>query len=256
MKFAYLGSGSKGNAAVVSGGDTHVLLDCGFRASEAERRLEALGLRADQLSAIVVTHEHGDHIAGVDVLARRNKVPVFLTRGTYRSGRLKAGVEAHMICAHSPFAVRELQITPYPVPHDAREPCQYTFSDGVHKLGVLSDTGRITQHITETLADCDALALEFNHDAAMLARGPYPPQLKARVGGGLGHLSNDQAAGLLRSLGAGKLQHVVLAHLSEQNNCPDLARNAAAQALDCTPDWIQLADQHTGLGWRTLKAQT
>ncbi|MBR9814510.1 MBL fold metallo-hydrolase [bacterium] len=254
MRFAYLGSGSKGNAAVVSSGDTHVLLDCGFRASEAERRLAVLGLQADQLSAIVVTHEHGDHIAGVDVLARRNRVPVFLTSGTFRSGRLKDGVDAQLICAHSVFAVGDLQVTPYPVPHDAREPCQYAFSDGAYKLGVLSDTGRITQHIVETLSDCDALALEFNHDTAMLAAGPYPPQLKARVGGGLGHLSNAQAAGLLQTLGAGKLQHVVLAHLSEQNNCPDLARNAAAQALDCTPDWIHIADQQKGLGWRTLKA--
>lgn len=255
MKFAYLGSGSKGNAAVVSSGDTHVLLDCGFSASEAERRLERLGLRADALSAIVVTHEHGDHIAGVDVLARRNDVPVFLTHGTYGIGRLNQSVDAQLICAHSPFAVGDLQITPYPVPHDAREPCQYTFTDGAYKLGVLSDTGRITKHITETLADCDALALEFNHDSAMLASGPFPPQLKARVGGGLGHLSNTQAAGLLSTLGAGKLQHVVLAHLSEQNNCPDLARDCAAQALGCTPDWIQLADQHAGLGWRTLQAQ-
>ena len=255
MKFAYLGSGSKGNAAVVSSGDTHVLLDCGFRAGEAERRLEALGLRSDALSAIVVTHEHGDHIAGVDVLARRNRVPVYLSHGTHRSGRLKAGVDARLICAHSSFAVGNLQITPYPVPHDAREPCQYTFSDGAWKLGVLSDAGHITQHITDTLADCDALALEFNHDSAMLARGPYPPQLKARVGGGLGHLSNLQAAGLLQTLGAGKLQHVVLAHLSEQNNRPELARDAAAQALGCTSDWIHIADQHEGLGWRTLKAQ-
>lgn len=255
MRFAYLGSGSKGNAAIVSSGKTHVMLDCGFRAREAERRLKRLGLDGTELTAIVVTHEHGDHMAGVDVLARRYKVPVYLSRGTHRSGRLRDDIDARLICTHTPFEVGDLCITPYPVPHDAREPCQYTFSDGARKLGVLSDTGRITQHIAETLSDCDALALEFNHDLEMLARGPYPPALKQRVGGDLGHLNNGQSAALLSRLGQGRLQHLVVAHISEHNNRPELARESAAQALDCTPDWVQLATQADGLAWRALTNQ-
>lgn len=254
MRFAYLGSGSKGNAAIVSSDNTHVLLDCGFRAREAERRLKRLGLDGTDLTAIVVTHEHGDHMAGVDVLARRYRLPVFLSRGTHRSGRLGDDIDARLICTHTPFEIDGLCVTPYPVPHDAREPCQYTFSDGAHKLGVLSDTGRITQHIVDTLSGCDALALEFNHDLELLARGPYPPALKQRVGGELGHLNNGQSAALLARLGLARLQHLVVAHISQHNNRPTLALEAAADALGCTPDWVQLATQDDGLEWRELRA--
>lgn len=255
MRFAYLGSGSRGNAAVVTAGRTQVLLDCGFPAGEAEQRLARLDLVASELSAIVVTHEHGDHIGGVGALARRHRLPVYLTAGTRAASKLHQAVDVRLIDGHSAFTVGDLEIHPYPVPHDAREPCQYVFHDGAFRLGVLSDAGCITPHIRAMLADCDALAIEFNHDVDMLARGPYPPSLKSRVGGRLGHLNNHQAAGLLRHLGAGRLQHVVLAHISEQNNCPDLARDAAAEALGADAHWIAVADQADGLGWRGLAAR-
>ena len=252
MRFAYLGSGSRGNGAVISSGSTHVLLDCGFPAGEAQRRLQRLGLEASQLAAILVTHEHGDHIGGVSALARRHRLAVFMTLGTRAAGKMHADVDVQVIDGHSPFAVDDLEIPPYPVPHDARQPCQYVFHDGQMRLGVLSDAGCITPHIRSMLAPCDGLAVEFNHDRDMLARGPYPQSLKTRVGGQLGHLSNCQSAGLLAEIGMARLQHLVLAHLSEQNNSQALARQAAATALDVDEDWVQIADQDQGLDWRQL----
>jgi phosphoribosyl 1,2-cyclic phosphodiesterase len=139
------------------------------------------------------------------------------------------------------------------VPHDAREPVQYVFSDGDRRLGVLTDTGCVTPHIERCLDGCDALVLECNHDSEMLRRGAYPPQLKTRIAGRLGHLDNAAAAALLATLDRRRLQHVVAAHLSEQNNCPELARAALAGALGCGSEWIGVADQETGFGWRELR---
>jgi phosphoribosyl 1,2-cyclic phosphodiesterase len=153
---------------------------------------------------------------------------------------------------HSAFALGALHITPFPVPHDAREPCQFVFSDGAIRFGILTDTGSITAHIRRQLDRCDALLLECNHDTAMLADGPYPISLKQRVGGRLGHLSNRQAAELLAALDTSQLTQLVAAHLSDKNNRPELARAALAGALGCEPDWIGIADQAEGLAWRQV----
>lgn len=141
---------------------------------------------------------------------------------------------------------------PFPVPHDAREPCQFAFVHGGQKLGIVSDLGRITPHVARSLDACDALLLECNHDADMLARGPYPDSLKRRVGGDWGHLSNAQAAGLLRGLARERLQALVLTHLSEQNNTPVLARAAVCEALQDDPVWCVCAEQDQGSGWREI----
>jgi len=211
-----------------------------------------LGRSPDELAALLVTHEHGDHIRGVPVLARKYKVPVWSTKGTGMMLQDEALPELHQIDAHLGMEFGDLEIRPYTVPHDAREPCQFVFSDGCLRLGVLTDTGRITAHIRASLDRCDALVLECNHDPLMLAQGPYSSSLKARVGGPLGHLSNVQAAELLGRIDTTRLQHIVAAHLSDKNNHPDLARDALATALDCEPDWIAIAGQETGLDWRTL----
>ncbi len=211
-----------------------------------------LGRSPEQLSALLVTHEHGDHIRGISVLARKYGVPVWSTSGTGIMLQDEALPELHRLDAHAGMEIGDLEIHPCIVPHDAREPCQYVFYDGRRRLGVLTDTGRITAHICEALDRCDALVLECNHDPLMLAQGPYSSSLKARVGGPLGHLSNAQAADLLTRIDATRLQHIVAAHLSEKNNRPELARDALATALDCEPDWIAIAGQETGLGWRTL----
>jgi phosphoribosyl 1,2-cyclic phosphodiesterase len=252
VRFAWLGSGSRGNAAVVTADGCCVMVDCGFSAREAEVRLARLGLAPGDLDAILVTHEHSDHIAGVARLAARHGVSVLATGGTARSFRCAAPLRVETISAHEAFHCGGLEVSPLPVPHDAREPCQFVFGDGAVRLGIITDLGRITAHVIASLAGCDALAVECNHDPAMLAAGPYPPALQRRVGGDLGHLSNAQAAELVAALDTARLKHLVALHLSEVNNTPALARNVLAGVLGCKAGEIEVADQQQGLGWRSL----
>jgi phosphoribosyl 1,2-cyclic phosphodiesterase len=253
MRFASLGSGSEGNALVIESGSTRILVDCGFTLSEAVMRLQRLGIEPHELAAILVTHEHDDHAGGVARLARRFDLPVFLTYGTLVGMRLDARTaRVSLIDSHTPFAIGDLEIHPYPVPHDAREPSQFVFSDGTRRLGMLTDTGDTTAHIEHMLSELDALVLECNHDRDLLMSGPYPPSLKQRISSRYGHLDNDTAARLLGRVDCSRLQHFVAAHLSAQNNRPELARAAAAAALKCGPEWIGLATQAAGFSWRSI----
>ncbi|MFO7593098.1 MAG: MBL fold metallo-hydrolase [Pseudomonadota bacterium] len=254
MRFALLGSGSKGNASLVESGQTRLLIDCGFSVKELEGRMARLGVEADSIDAVLVTHEHNDHLAGVGAFARKYGKPVWLTAGTAKgaAGRLGLLPQCRLLNCHREFAIGDLQVTPFPVPHDAREPCQFVFTNGDKRLGLLTDSGRSTQHIEQQLSACDALILESNHDTGMLRKGPYPPRLQARVGGELGHLSNDQAAAILQRIDCSSLQHLVAAHLSEKNNLPELATSALSEALGCEPEWIALAHQTSGLDWREI----
>jgi phosphoribosyl 1,2-cyclic phosphodiesterase len=201
-----------------------------------------------------VTHEHDDHIGGVARLARRHRIPVWLTPGTLAGFEaLFAGVEQiSMVLNYGTFAVGDLHVQPYPVPHDAREPAQFVFGDGVRRLGVLTDAGCSTPHIESVLSGCDALVLECNHDVEMLRTSSYPQRLRERIGGRFGHLDNGTAAELLSRLDNGKLKHLVAAHLSQENNRPDLARAALAAVMNCEPEWIAIADQAEGLAWRQI----
>ena len=254
MRFASLGSGSEGNALLVATGQTLVLMDCGFGLQDATLRMERLGVSPGQLSGIVITHEHGDHISGVARLARKFNVPVWLTHGTLHS-QLKAFADVaqlHEIDPHRAFAIGEIEVIPYPVPHDAAEPVQYVFSDGARRLGVLTDTGSSTAHIEQTLSGCHALVLECNHDSDMLANGDYPYFLKQRVGGRFGHLNNQDAAGILSRLDASRLQHLVAAHLSRKNNTAALAVRALSGALNCETSWVGVATQEEGFAWREI----
>lgn len=252
MRFASLGSGSRGNATLVESGKTLALVDCGFSCRETERRMARLARSPEQITAILVTHEHGDHLRGVPALARKYNLPVWMSSGTALMLNDEVLPQHHYLDGQAPFVLGDLEVRPYTVPHDAREPCQFVFTDGRHRLGVLTDTGHVTAHICSSLDACDALLLECNHDSAMLATGPYSTRLKRRVGGPFGHLSNDQAASLFTNIDTGRLQHVVAAHLSEQNNQPHLARAALADALDCAKHWIGIAGQEDGLDWRAL----
>lgn len=253
LQFASLGSGSRGNATLIEHESTCLLVDNGFSVVELERRLSRAGRSLDDLGAILVTHEHGDHMRGVAALARRTQLPVWMTTGTAAAVEQCHLIDLHLFNCHQPFAIDDLQVQPFPVPHDAREPAQFVFSDGSRQLGVLTDVGRSTPHIEALLNRCDALLLECNHDTGMLANGRYPPPLKQRVSSDHGHLSNDQAAGLLERIDCSRLQHIVAAHLSEENNTPDQARSALAGALNCTPDWIAVCDQKAGLPWRSIE---
>jgi phosphoribosyl 1,2-cyclic phosphodiesterase len=254
MRFASLGSGSQGNALVVEAQGTRLLLDCGFGLAATVARLGRLGLTPEDLSAIVVTHEHDDHIGGVARLAQRYGIPVWLTPGTIAGFEvLFAGVnEIRMIHNYEVFEIGGLMVQPFPVPHDAREPAQYVIGNGEFRLGVLTDTGCSTRHIETMLSGCDALILECNHDVEMLRTSSYPQKLRERIASRFGHLDNAAAAGLLRSLDNARLKHLVAAHLSQENNRPDLARAALSAAMNCAPEWIAIADQHEGLDWRQL----
>jgi phosphoribosyl 1,2-cyclic phosphodiesterase len=254
MRFASLGSGSEGNGLVVEAGSTRILIDCGFGVRDCAARLARLGIEPASISAIFVTHEHSDHVGGVPAFAGRHGIGVWLTFGTMTAvaGRLDGLARIYGFDSHDAIVVGDLEIMPFPVPHDAREPVQFVVGDGAHRLGVLTDLGMSTPHVRASLDGCDGLVLECNHDRGMLRDGNYPASLKDRIAGRFGHLCNDDAAALLGSLDRSRLQHVVAAHLSRENNRPALARDALAAALDCTPDWIGIADQHEGFGWRAF----
>ena len=253
MRFASLGSGSQGNALLVDASGTRILLDCGFSLSEISRRLARLGLGPGDLTGIVVTHEHDDHIGGVARLARRHGLPVWVTGGTLRGLEdLFHSIELRLIRGYAAFQVGEIFVEPFPVPHDAREPAQYVFSDGVRRLGVLTDAGHVTAHMRRCLDRCNALVLECNHDPRMLEAGDYPEQLKQRISGRFGHLDNASAAQLLGTVDRSRLQHIVAAHLSQSNNRPDLARGALAGVLGAPPELIAVADQQLGTDWHAI----
>jgi phosphoribosyl 1,2-cyclic phosphodiesterase len=257
VRFASLGSGSEGNCLVVEAGRSRLLLDCGFSPRETARRLARLGLDPADLSGIILTHEHSDHVSGAFGFARSAGLPVWMTHGTLaamRESAPEAGSAATIAFVHGDetFCVGDLQVFPFTVPHDAREPVQYVISDGARRLGVLTDTGCATPHVLEMLSGCGALVLEANHDLDMLWKGEYPQALKARIAGRYGHLDNAAAGGILSAIDRSGLKHVVAAHLSKKNNSPELARAAFAAALGCEENWVEVATQNAGFGWREI----
>lgn len=257
MRFASIGSGSAGNGLVVEKNNTRLLVDCGFGLKDAVERLAKLTLTPEQLTGILVTHEHEDHAGGVFKLARKYNIPVWLTHGTLKMLErfLPIGhhIQLHIMDSHESFSIQDIAVHPYAVPHDAREPVQFTFEDGLYKLGVLTDTGISTPHIEYMLTACNALVLECNHDLEMLMSGPYTWSLKNRVSSRLGHLDNNTAAALLAKLDNHKLQHLIAAHLSEKNNHPDIVKRTLSTVLNCQQDWIGIACQHKGFNWRALQ---
>jgi phosphoribosyl 1,2-cyclic phosphodiesterase len=242
--FASLGSGSRGNGTLVEIGGELFLVDCGFGLKQAERRLARLGVRPGDLSAILVTHEHSDHIAGTAALSHRYAVPVFASYGTLRSTPSLVG---HAFDPHQPFQVGAVTVHPVIVPHDAREPTQYVFQHGATRLGVVSDLGHVTPFVCEQFSACDGLMMESNYDLTMLLRGRYPEPVKRRIAGNLGHLSNEQAAAFLAELAHPNLQ-VVIGHVSEQNNHPELLA-AAFEPYRERVARLDFATQSEGIGW-------
>jgi len=254
VRFASIGSGSEGNGLVVEAGGTRVLIDCGFGVRDTRARLQRAGIAPESLSAILVTHEHSDHVGGVPAFAARYGIPVWLTMGTLEvvGERMGSVATVYGFDSHDAFTVGDLEVRPIPVPHDAREPVQFVLTDGEHRLGVLTDIGVSTPFVEASLSGCDALVIECNHDSDMLANGGYPYPLKQRIAGRYGHLCNEAAAAIVKAIDCTRLRHIVAAHLSQQNNTPDHARAALAGALGCTADWIGIADQQTGFDWREL----
>jgi len=254
IRFASLGSGSAGNALLVESGETCLMLDCGFGLRETVSRMQRLGRQPADLAGILVTHEHGDHLGGVFGLARKHALPVWMTHGTWSASRhTDAGLDLRIIDSHRFLSIGDIEVQPFPVPHDAREPVQYVFASADRRIGILTDIGEITPHVRAMLAGCEALVLECNHDARMLAESTYPASLKRRIAGRHGHLENSAAAALLGQIDCSNLQHLVAAHLSERNNSPRLAVAALARGLGCDEAWIGVATPESGFDWREVQ---
>lgn len=253
MRFASLGSGSRGNATLIEAGATRLLVDCGLGAREAERRLALLGVAPAELRAILLTHEHSDHVRGVLPLATRYGLEVWSTPGTWRGLGAPELPGLRLFTPHNGLLhVGDLRLIPFPVPHDAREPAQLVVEHAGTRLGVLTDAGSVSAHARALLAECDALVLECNHDAELLRAGPYPPSVQARVAGHFGHLSNDQAAGLIDQIPHQRLRHLLIAHVSAKNNRPELARDALLQVSAELAPRLTLAEQDRPTGWLGL----
>ncbi len=259
IRFASLASGSKGNCLVAEVGGSRLLLDCGLGPRDTAKRLGRLGLEPSDVTGIIVTHEHDDHVGGAFTFAAKHGLPVWITHGTWRatveSGKADAGgeVQVNIIDGRTAFSVGDIHVQPFTVPHDAREPVQFVVSDGASRLGVLTDIGAPTAHVASVLSGCDALVLECNHDLDLLGRSGYPKWLRDRISGPFGHLDNGQSGRLLAGLDRSRLKHVVGAHLSQQNNRPELARDALAGAMGCEPDWVGIATQEEGFDWREVR---
>lgn len=265
MRFKSLGSGSTGNATVVqtTGANCSTLLiDCGFGLKSLLTKLGQCGLQPEDLSAIFITHEHGDHVGCVQALSLKYRIPVWMSAGTanalgFNSTKTSFGAATkpdllHVATDGQPIDLGRLQVTPFTVPHDASEPLQLSCSDGHSKLGVLTDLGHATEHVLAQLQNCNALVLECNHEAHLLAASDYPAFLKQRVAGGYGHLSNAQAADIARSLQHSGLRHLVAAHLSQQNNRCEWVATAMAQALSCDTNEIVIASAGDGCPWLSI----
>ena len=250
-RFASLGSGSRGNGTVVEIGDERILVDCGFTVRQAEARLDRIGLKAADLSAILVTHEHSDHISGVGALAYKYGIPVYASFGTLESARRNAAVLGTAVSAHSPFRVGNVEVTPVVVPHDAREPTQFVFRHDALSVGIVSDLGCVTPFVIEQFSGLDGLLMESNYDFNMLVKGRYPERVKRRIASDLGHLSNEQAAEFLSAVGHGELT-VVVGHVSEENNHPDLLAESF-QTLESEMRSLTFATQEEGVTWQQVE---
>ncbi|MCB6181987.1 MBL fold metallo-hydrolase [Leeia sp. TBRC 13508] len=256
MKFCSLGSGSEGNSLVIQSHDQYIMIDCGFGWKEMQARLESKQIPPASILGIFITHEHADHISGVDKLANRYHIPVFASFGTFNGAPRISEKLLRMqpFDSHeaSPIQIGPFSVEPFTVPHDAKEPTQYVVQSGHLRLGILTDVGCSTPNIIERLNQLDGLVLEFNHDEDMLIHSKYPPSLKHRIGGKFGHLSNQQAIHLLRKLDTSELQILVAAHLSKENNQPMLVK-ALIETTDIIDCETIIATQSSGFDWVSLQ---
>jgi phosphoribosyl 1,2-cyclic phosphodiesterase len=261
LRFTSLGSGSSGNATLVEAQPldgarpTRVLVDCGLPPRQLAARLAARGLLVADIDAVFVTHEHSDHVGGVLALQRRHGMAVWASAGTWAhaTAKVQPAPTCRIARDSEAIVVGAITLQPFAVPHDAAEPLQLTCTDGRHRLGIVTDIGEPTDTVAQALQGCDALLLETNHDPDMLATGAYPAWLKRRIAGRRGHLANGQSATLLDACRHDGLRHVVAAHLSRQNNHPELALAALHGALGAVSTTrLSVADAAEGCAWITL----
>jgi phosphoribosyl 1,2-cyclic phosphodiesterase len=250
LRVCSLGSGSRGNATLIESGSTLLLVDCGLSRRQLEGRMRVAGREIGDLTALLVTHEHSDHSQGIGPLIGRHEIPVWATPGT---ASVIASIDYYAsMSLRRPFEIGSIEVLPFAVPHDAREPCQFVFQSHGKRIGLLTDTGHVTAHIVERLADCDALAIEFNHDLDSLLNGPYPPAVKSRVASDFGHLNNEQASALVSRVAHDGLQWVLGLHLSERNNSPARVLDCLAPLTDTASFAVTLARQDAVTDWLEL----
>jgi phosphoribosyl 1,2-cyclic phosphodiesterase len=254
MRFCVLGSGSKGNSTFVEAGGTRLLIDAGFSGKEIERRLTAIEVAPDTLSAILITHEHSDHTRGAGILSRRFKLPILANSLTIAAaGEVLSKLHGlQEFITGTSFSFGDFSIHPYRISHDAADPVGFVLTNGSTSMGYCTDTGVVSRLMQHRLVSCHGLVLESNHDPDLLRNGPYPLYLQQRVRSKQGHLANGEAAEFLSDILHQGLEHVVLSHLSETNNRPELAHDAVRAvvaslgqggSVDCVGPVISVADQ-------------
>jgi phosphoribosyl 1,2-cyclic phosphodiesterase len=240
VSVSVLASGSRGNTAIVESSSARILVDAGISCRETFKRMKSLGWDAHSISAVLITHEHSDHIYGLATLAKKLNVPVFMTGATHQawarslrddSGRMPEIAKLEIFCAGRSFQIGDITVTPFTIPHDAADPVGFTFRVEGTKIAIATDLGYIPASVRDHLRGCDVLVMESNHDIEMLRAGSYPWSVKQRVMSRVGHLSNDSLAEFFAQDYDGGASYIVLAHLSEQNNHPEIARQAAEKAL-------------------------
>ncbi|MDD0812795.1 MBL fold metallo-hydrolase [Curvibacter sp. RS43] len=254
MRFKNLASGSTGNATVVEAGHgadcRRLLVDCGLGLRQLAQRLGLAGLQPSDLHGLFITHEHSDHIGCALSFSARHGLPVWMSEGTWLAlGEPDFGDRLRLARDQVPIDFGPMALHPFTVPHDAREPLQLRCEDGQVRLGLLTDLGHVSPHVLSQLAGCHALLMESNHDAALLSQSRYPAFLKRRISGPWGHLENTCTAQALRQLQHPGLRQVVAAHLSEQNNQPDLVRQVLSDALGWPPEQVGIACPVNGSAW-------
>jgi len=256
MRFCSLGSGSLGNSFIVQENNTSLMIDCGFGLNETISRLERYNIKPNELTAILITHEHEDHIKGAFSLSNKYQIPIYLSHGTLSMCKKKINsnydIQINIIADLQPFLIDDIEITPIPVPHDAREPFQFMFKSKAKSLAIITDLGFITNYLIKTLKEITALVIEFNHDRDMLTLSDYPQSLKNRIGGKYGHLDNMESIKLLKLINHNHIKWIAAAHLSEKNNDENLVKKLIADSISKELDIIKIINQETGLDWMTV----
>jgi len=253
MEFCSLGSGSSGNSFIVKNNQTILMVDCGFGLKETIDRLEKYQINPNEINAILLTHEHEDHIKGAFSLANKFQIPIYLSHGTYQMSHKKINdgykIKFEIINNFDSFMIDGISVSPMPVPHDAREPLQYRFDCMDKSVAIMTDLGKITKHVAQKLLKINLLVLEFNHDEEMLNDSDYPASLKKRINGQYGHLENKESSKLLSSISHPELSWVIAAHLSEKNNKIELVKQMIFEIVDKHNSNVAVIDQDLGLEW-------